>query len=272
MQRIFLYSTLLTLAAWSAEAAEVRLKSEAACSGAIVRLKDVAEITSANENEAAALAEVQLFPVPSVGKPRSVRRGEIRELLALSEVNLNGITWSGADKLVVRRAEQKVAAKPQVAAAVAATAFMTPSTRIPRAGETAGVELVPVVTRAMERGTILRIADLELRPAPIQPGEGSAPLKIDDLVGKEVLRSLPAGQQVLRELVQFPRLVHRNDKVTIKAVASGVVVSITGKALEEGGLGDNILVEDLATKEKLVTRVTGYQVVEVLGTGVKKVR
>jgi hypothetical protein len=31
-------------------------------------------------------------------------------------------------------------------------------------------------------------------------------------------------------------------------------------------------VEDLATKEKLVTRVTGYQVVEVLGTGVKRVR
>jgi hypothetical protein len=68
MPRISLYSLLLILAAWSADAAEVRLKSEAVCSGAIVRLKDVAEITSENENEAAALAELQLFPVPSAGK------------------------------------------------------------------------------------------------------------------------------------------------------------------------------------------------------------
>jgi hypothetical protein len=45
-----------------------------------------------------------------------------------------------------------------------------------------------------------------------------------------------------------------------------------GKALEEGGQGENILVEEASTKEKLVTRVTGYQVVEVLGTGVKSVR
>jgi hypothetical protein len=57
MQRILLYSALFTLAAWSAEAAEVRLKSEAACSGAIVRLKDVADVTSSDEKEAAALAE-----------------------------------------------------------------------------------------------------------------------------------------------------------------------------------------------------------------------
>jgi len=272
MQSIFLYSLILTLFAWSTEGADVRLKSEAVCSGAIVRLKDVAEIVSENEDEAAALAELQLFPVPSAGKPRNVRRGEIRELLALSDVNLNAITWSGAEKLVVRRAEQKVSAKPQVAGAVVPTAFITPSTKVPRAGGSAGVVLVPVTTRALDRGTVLRSSDLELRSVSIQPGEGSAPRKIEDLVGKELLRSVPAGQQVLKEQVQSPRLVHRNDKVTIKAVGAGVVVSMTGKALEEGGQGDNILVEDLATKEKLVTRVTGYQVVEVLGTGVQRVR
>ena len=112
MQRIPLYSLLLILCAWSAGAAEVRLKSEAVCSGGVVRLKDVAEITSANENEAAALAELQLFPVPSAGKPRNVRRGEIRELLALSDVNLNVITWSGAEKLVVRESSLGPLRKP----------------------------------------------------------------------------------------------------------------------------------------------------------------
>ena len=272
MQRILLYSTLFTLAAWSADAAEVRLKPEAVCSGAIVRLKDVAEIISADQNEAAALAELQLFPVPSAGKARSVRRGEIRELLALSDVNLKAVTLSGAERIIIRRAETHVAAKPQAAATVVPTAYITPSTKIARSGESAGVELVPVAIRALQRGTVLRATDLELRPAAIQNGNSAAPLKIENLVGKELLRPLPAGQQLFQALVQSPRLVHRNDKVTIKAITAGVVVSTTGKALEEGGPGDNVLVEEMATKEKLVTRVTGYQVVEVLGTGVKSVR
>jgi flagella basal body P-ring formation protein FlgA len=272
MQRIFLYSTLFTLAAWSAEAAEVHLRSEAACSGAIVRLKDVAEITSADENEAATLAELQLFPVPSAGKSRNVRRGEIRELLALSDVNLKAVTLSGAEKLIVRRAESQASMKPSAPATVVPTAFITPSTKLARGGETAGVELVPVAIRPLEKGTILRATDLELRPAAIQKENNATPLKIEDLVGKELVRPLPAGHPVFKDVVQAPRLVRRNDKVRIRAVAASVVVSTDGKALEDGSQGDNVLVEDGTTKEKLVTRVTGHGVVEVLGTGVKNVR
>jgi len=272
MQRILLYSAIFTLAAWSAEAAEVRLKSEAVCSGAIVRLKDVADVTSSDEKEAAALAELRLFPVPSAGKVRNVRRGEIRELLALSDVNLKGVTLSGAEKLIVRRAEAQPSAISPVTAVVVPTAYIMPSTKIPRASETAGVELVPVALRPLEKGTLLRAADLELCPAAIPKESGLTPLKIEDLVGKELLRSLPAGQPLFKDVVQAPRVVRRNDKVRIRAVAAGVVVSTDGKALEEGGEGDNVLVEDGATKEKLMTRVTGYRVVEVLGTGVKKVR
>lgn len=273
MPRTSLYSLLLILAAWSADAAEVRLKSEAVCSGAVVRLKDVAEITSETENEAAVLAELQLFPVPSAGKLRYVRRGEIRELLALSDVNLKFVTLTGAEKLTVRRAESQTAAKPLVpVAAVVPTAFISPTTKLPRVGESAGVAMVPVTTRALERGIILRRADLDLVPAAKVDGNSAAPLAIEDLIGKEVLRPLPAGQQIFKDVVQSPRLVRRNDKVTIKAVAAGVVITTSGKSLDEGGQGDNILVEELATKEKLVARVTGYQVVEILGTGVRNVR
>jgi flagellar basal body P-ring formation protein FlgA len=273
MQRIVLIATLFTLAAWSADAAEVRLKSEAACSGAVVRLKDVAEVVSEDENEAAALAELQLFPVPSSGKTRSVRPGEIRELLALSGVNMQSVTLSGAEKLTVRRAGTASPAKPQATAAeVVPSAYITPSTKVARSTESSGIELVPMATRALDRGSLLRATDLELRPATSQRTTGSKPLKVEDLVGQELLRPVPAGQQVLADFVQSPRLVRKNDKVRIKAIGAGVVISTDGKSLAEGGLGDNVLVEDFATKEKIVTRITGYQLVEVLGTGVKQVR
>lgn len=278
MPRILLYSTLLTFAVWSADAAEVRLKSEATCSGAVVRLKDVAEIISANEGEAAALAELQLFPVPSAAKPRLVRQGEIRELLVLSDVNLKAVTLSGAEKVMIRREGTRSVAKPPAAGgvvpgAVIPSAYVTPSTKVPSpSSESTGVELIPVAVRPLERGAILRATDLELRTAPTSRGRGQATGKIADLVGKEMLHPLPAGQPISSDLVQSPRLVHRGDKVAVKALASGVVVTISGKALEAGGPGDNVLVEDSTTKEKLVTRVSGYQTVEVLGTGVKAVR
>jgi len=270
MQRIVLIATLFTLAAWSADGAEVCLKPEANCSGAIVRLKDVAEVSATDENEAAALAELQLFPVPSTGRVRHVRRGEIRELLALSGVNLQAVSFGGAEKVVVRRSGEKVVEKQPMTGETLPTAFITPSTKLASSKQPAGVELVPVATRALERGTILRAADLEMRPLATSTGRAS--LKIEDLVGQELLRAIPAGQQVVAEFAQSPRIVHRNGKVKIKAVAAGVVVTADGKALAEGGLGDNILVEDFATKEKIMTRVTGFERVEVLGTGVTKFR
>ena len=269
MKRILLYASLLILTGWTAGGAEVRLKSEAICSGAVVRLKDLAEIIEADEQEAAALAEISLFPVPSAGKTRIVRHGEVRELLALSDVNLKAVTFSGADKIIVRRAGAQA---PLVGTGsptmVLPSSLITPTTRLPSQQST-GVELIPVAIRPLERGAILRASDLEFRPAAVRQASG-APPTMEDLVGKEAIRALPPGQAVSKDLVQTPRLVHRGDKVTVRSLSAGVVVSITGKAMEEGGRGDNIQVEDPATREKLLTRVTGFQVVEVLGTGVKK--
>src|SRR3954466_11903890 len=174
MQRTLLYASLFTFAAWTAEAAEVRVKAEATCSGAVIRLKDVADVIAVNENEAAALAEMTLFPVPSAGKTRIVRRGEIRELLALSGGNMQAVTLSGAEKLAVGRTVNQSSPKSQppgdaVAQATIPTAFIPPTTKVPtRVSEAASLDLVPVVTRPIERGAILRAADLDFRPSAQQ--------------------------------------------------------------------------------------------------------
>src|SRR5262245_19197557 len=113
MNRILPYALVLILAGSSADAAEVGLKSEAAGSGAVVRLKDVADVISTDQGQAAALAEQRLFPVPSAGKVRTVRSSEIRELLALSGANMKTLALSGAEKLTVRRATPTTATTPE---------------------------------------------------------------------------------------------------------------------------------------------------------------
>src|SRR5204863_4294914 len=131
---------------------------------------------------------------PSSGKLRHVRRGEIQELLALSGVNVQAVTFSGAERVVVRRSGAKTLPKQPVEAAGEAlpTAYITPSTKLASSAQLAGVELVPVTTRGLDKGAVVRAADLELRPAATRPA-GASPLKIEDLVGQELLRALPAG-------------------------------------------------------------------------------
>jgi hypothetical protein len=88
------------LAGWSAEGAELRLRAGVTVRGSIVRLADVAEIVGP---DSAALQGVQLFPAPAPGKERIVRRSEIAELLALTEVNIKEHPLSGADHVVIHR-------------------------------------------------------------------------------------------------------------------------------------------------------------------------
>ena len=100
MTRITIIAWAFVLAGFSADGAELRLRSEATVAGGMVRLADVAEIAGA---EAAELGAVLLCPAPGAGRERFLRRGEIVELLRLAEAETKGISWSGADQIVIRR-------------------------------------------------------------------------------------------------------------------------------------------------------------------------
>lgn len=94
----------LALGASSAEAAEIVLRVEAHCAGALVRLDDVAEIYAADADQRQALARVELFPTPAAGSRRFVRAREIQDLLAARGVNLAEHRLSGASQVEVSSA------------------------------------------------------------------------------------------------------------------------------------------------------------------------
>lgn len=105
MRKIVCYFLLFVASGWSAEAAEVRLRGEAICSGPVVRLADVAEL-DAGDSELAALP---LFPAPAAGKPRLVRRQEIEQLLHLSGVTLRDCRFTGAESVLVHSGRELTA-------------------------------------------------------------------------------------------------------------------------------------------------------------------
>jgi flagella basal body P-ring formation protein FlgA len=92
---------------------------------------------------------------------------------------------------------------------------------------------------------------------------------LDEVVGQEMLRAVSTGQPIDARDAQPPRLVKRNDVVTVYSLASGVRVRMLGKALEDGSLGDVITVADVTSRQPLRARarVTAFQTVEIYALG-----
>jgi flagella basal body P-ring formation protein FlgA len=96
-------------------AAEVRFREECRADGGIVRLGDVAEIVATDVQEAAALAQIELFPAPPPGEKRFIRAQQIQDQLLLSKINLAHHRLSGASQMVLygaAPAEPAAAAEP----------------------------------------------------------------------------------------------------------------------------------------------------------------
>jgi len=133
-------------------------------------------------------------------------------------------------------------------------------------------ELVVVVSRSVRRGEILQAGDLQLAVPPrtrlVEPA-----YHLEEVVGKESKRSLSPGQAVSQAALQSPRLVQRNEIVTVYVRAAGVRIRTLARALEEGGKGDVVMVQSLdAARRKHLARISDYQVVEILAAGPAIVR
>ena len=59
-------------------------------------------------------------------------------------------------------------------------------------------------------------------------------------------------------------LVERGDSVTIHSKAAGVRVTISGKALRQGALGDEVEIELADKKQKVLGRITGPRQIEIV--------
>lgn len=115
--------------------------------------------------------------------------------------------------------------------------------------------------RTLGRGELVTEADIELRPAP-EKGHTKAITNLADALGRETSRAIVVDQPLGEKDLRSPLLIRRGDVVTIHSVSEGVRITLYGKALDEGGLDDTVVIET-ETKQKLTTRVTGSREVEI---------
>lgn len=103
---------------------------------------------------------------------------------------------------------------------------------------------VAVPAHDIERGETITEADIVLQtltPDRMRPGTVMAST---DLVGREARRVLRAGEPVRHDDVRMPILVIKGTTVTMTFVEPGIMLTATGRAMSDAGLGESVVVQN----------------------------
>ncbi len=130
---------------------------------------------------------------------------------------------------------------------------------------------VPVAKNDMKSGQIITREDIRMDNVVQESGRRQIdPVDIEDLIGKEVKRSIRAGQNITLKDVQKQVMVEKGKMITLSFTKGGIMLSAKGKALENGGLGDTVRVMNTKSKSVVQGTVTGPETVSITPPAVNR--
>jgi flagella basal body P-ring formation protein FlgA len=113
-----------------------------------------------------------------------------------------------------------------------------------------------VLARNVERNEVIKSSDVMVERRPkAEVGTDAAPR--DRTVGMQARRQLRAGQAIRTADLAKPDLVQRDQNVTLIYEASGLYLTVRGKALDNGTEGDVVSVMNLQSKRTVSGTVIG---------------
>jgi len=122
------------------------------------------------------------------------------------------------------------------------------------------------LTRALRLGEIVKASDVtvERRPKSEVRGEGMAASQAIGLAAKAPLRN---GQVLRNDDLIKPQVVGRNEAVTIYYSVPGIMLTVRGKALEAGAVGDVVGVLNIQSNRSIQATVIGPGRVSIAAAG-----
>jgi flagella basal body P-ring formation protein FlgA len=112
------------------------------------------------------------------------------------------------------------------------------------------------LVRPLARGEVVRASDVSIERRPKSEVIGEA-LSLDDVVGLAVKRAMRPGQALRAADLAKPEVVQRNEPVTIVYEIPGMMLTVRGKALEPGSIGDHISVLNIQSNRTVQVAVAG---------------
>ena len=111
--------------------------------------------------------------------------------------------------------------------------------------------------RGFAQNEVIKASDVTVERRPKTEFAAGPAAALEDVLNFAAKRPLRPGQAIRAADVMRPELVVRNDTVTMLFEAPGILLTIRGKALEAGALGDVINVLNVDSKRTVQAIVSG---------------
>jgi len=120
-----------------------------------------------------------------------------------------------------------------------------------------------VASRPLARGERLTEGAIRSDSVVVNSVRRGAVTSLEQLVGMEMRRGVNAGTVFTPDLLLTPAAIERGDHVIISARSGNFSVNSRGKALASGGIGEQVLVENLSSSRTVRARVIAPGHVEI---------
>lgn len=120
-----------------------------------------------------------------------------------------------------------------------------------------------VAARPLARGERLTESALKTQSIAINATRRSPIRQQEQLVGMEMRRGINTGTVFTADLLTAPDAISRGDHVVITARTGGFSVRSRGKALGNGGIGEQVMVENLSSSRTIRAQVIAPGKVEI---------
>lgn len=118
----------------------------------------------------------------------------------------------------------------------------------------AGAEVLAL--RTLPAGTVIGAGDID-------PGEGTPPAALAEILGQQTRTIVYAGRPVTPAQLAPPRLVERNQLVTLAYEAGALSIRAEGRAMAAGAAGEVIRVMNLASRSTVLATIRADGVLTV---------
>lgn len=117
------------------------------------------------------------------------------------------------------------------------------------------VRLIPMLNRLVAPGEIISKADIDWVEISARRVNRNTVMSSQQLVGQTVTRALPANKMIRNSDIARPLVIAKGSMVQMTYKSGFLTLSMQGRALENGGIGDTIRVMNPKSKKTVFARV-----------------
>lgn len=116
---------------------------------------------------------------------------------------------------------------------------------------------IAVPAHDIERGEVIADSDLAVQTVAPERVRAGVVTAAPDIAGREARRLLHAGEPIRADDIRMPILVAKGSTVTMTFDVPGISLTATGRAMNEGGMGETIIVQNPISFRQVSCVVTG---------------